>query len=134
LDLPDSWIGVTDCVTCLHTIEHFGLGRYGDSLDPEAWQMGLRQLALMLEPGGRLILSTPIGYERVKFNAHRIFDPGIFVAAAMESGLVLDRFAFLEGSCLRNGPIVLSEAVESDMARLSRQKYSLGIFEFVAPV
>lgn len=134
MEMPDEWRGVADCVTCLHTIEHFGLGRYGDDLDPEAWRQGLQQLASLLEPGGRLILSTPIGYERVKFNSHRIFDPGTVVAAAKESRLTLQCFAFLENSRLRSGPVVLSEAMESDMSRLSRDKYSLGVFEFIAPV
>jgi hypothetical protein len=132
LELPESWVGTADCVTCLHTIEHFGLGRYGDNLDPEAWRQGLKQLALLLESGGRLILSTPIGRERVKFNAHRIFHPRTIVDGAADAGLSLERFAYLDGSRLGNGPVVVSEAMEADMANLSRAKYSLGIFEFIA--
>jgi SAM-dependent methyltransferase len=71
--LPEHWIECTDSLSCLHTIEHFGLGRYGDSIDPNGYQKGLEQLKRMVKPGGMLYLSTPIGPQRVEFNAHRIF-------------------------------------------------------------
>lgn len=71
--LPMQWIEATDCLSCLHTIEHFGLGRYGDPLDPQGHLKGLEQLKKMVAPGGLLILSTPLGPERVEFNAHRVF-------------------------------------------------------------
>jgi SAM-dependent methyltransferase len=73
--LPVEWIGSTDSLSCLHTIEHFGLGRYGDPIDPYGHLKGLEQLKRMVAPGGRLYLSTPIGPERVEFNAHRVFAP-----------------------------------------------------------
>lgn len=71
--LPAEWIESTDSLSCLHTIEHFGLGRYGDAVDPCGHLKGLDQLKQMVEPGGRLYLSTPIGPQRVEFNAHRVF-------------------------------------------------------------
>jgi hypothetical protein len=71
--LPKEWIECTDSLSCLHTIEHFGLGRYGDPIDPEGHLKGLEQLKRMVARGGLLYLSTPIGPERVEFNAHRIF-------------------------------------------------------------
>lgn len=74
-ELPAAWLGCADSVSCLHTIEHFGLGRYGDALDPAGHLKGLAQLKRMVRPGGRLYLSTPVGRERVEFNAHRVFSP-----------------------------------------------------------
>jgi SAM-dependent methyltransferase len=71
--LPSEWLACTDSLSCLHTIEHFGLGRYGDPLDPTGHLKGLEQLKQMVKPGGRFYLSTPIGPERIEFNAHRIF-------------------------------------------------------------
>lgn len=73
--LDGSWLESTDSLSCLHTIEHFGLGRYGDALDPRGHLMGLAQLTRLVAPGGRFYLSTPIGRERVNFNAHRVFSP-----------------------------------------------------------
>jgi hypothetical protein len=74
-ELGREWESCTDSLSCLHTIEHFGLGRYGDPLDPQGHLKGLRQLKRMVRPGGVLYLSTPIGRERVEFNAHRVFAP-----------------------------------------------------------
>ena len=75
LPLPEKWIDSTPSLSCLHTIEHFGLGRYGDAIDPEGHLKGLAQLKKMVMPGGLLYLSTPIGPQRIEFNAHRIFAP-----------------------------------------------------------
>lgn len=74
-DLPPEWIGCTDSLSCLHTIEHFGLGRYGDPIDIEGHLKGLEQLKRMVAPGGMFYLSTPIGPQRVEFNAHRVTSP-----------------------------------------------------------
>jgi hypothetical protein len=72
-ELPQEWLGCTDSLSCLHTIEHFGMGRYGDPIDPEGHLKGLAQLKRMIAPGGVFYLSTPIGPQRVEYNAHRIF-------------------------------------------------------------
>jgi len=66
--------GVTQSLSCLHALEHLGLGRYGDSLDPWGWKKGLSSLHRLLVPGGTLYLSVPTSYQqRVEFNAHRVF-------------------------------------------------------------
>ena len=73
--LTEDWIDCTDSLSCLHTIEHFGLGRYADTIDPNGHLKGLDQLKRIVKPGGVFYLSTPIGPERVEFNAHRVFAP-----------------------------------------------------------
>jgi len=62
-----------ESISSLHAIEHFGLGRYGDPVNPQAWRIVLQALERVLKPGGRLYLGVPIGQQRVMFNAHRIF-------------------------------------------------------------
>jgi len=64
-----------DSVSSLHSIEHFGLARYGDSLDIEGHRKGLKNIASCVSPGGSLFVSFPIGKESVEFNAQRIIDP-----------------------------------------------------------
>lgn len=64
---------ICDSLSCLHVLEHFGLGRYGDELDPLGYERGFESLVRMLEPGGTLYLSVPIGPQKVLFNAHRRF-------------------------------------------------------------
>jgi hypothetical protein len=75
MELDESWLHSCDSLSCLHAIEHFGLGRYGDPLAPEGHLRGFNNLARMLEPGGILYLGVPIGARAVHFNAHRVFDP-----------------------------------------------------------
>lgn len=67
--------GICDSLSCLHALEHFGLGRYGDPLDPKGHLKGFANLCRLLEPGGTLYLSVPIGTSAVHFNAHRVFEP-----------------------------------------------------------
>ena len=68
--------GIADSVSSLHALEHFGLGRYGDTIDPQGHVTGFRNLARIVEPGGMLYVGLPIGSQtRVFFNAHRIFAP-----------------------------------------------------------
>ena len=62
-------------VSSLHSIEHFGLGRYGDLLDPNGHEKGLRNISSCVSPGGYLYVSFPIGKATVEFNAQRIIDP-----------------------------------------------------------
>lgn len=64
-----------ESLSSLHVVEHIGLGRYGDTLNPEGTRSALAELARVLARGGRLYLSVPIGRSRVCFNAHRVFDP-----------------------------------------------------------
>jgi len=119
-----------DCVSCLHTLEHVGLGRYGDPIDPEGWRRGLSRLASLVAPGGRLWLSVPVGRRRVVFNAHRVFDARELLDQARREDLVAVEFGVLEpGGCF--APLGGDAALDS----LARREYALGLFVFArAPV
>lgn len=62
-------------ISCLHTLEHIGLGRYGDAINPRGYEQGLLELERIVKPEGHLIISFPIGSARIEFNAQRIIDP-----------------------------------------------------------
>jgi hypothetical protein len=62
-------------LSSLHVIEHIGLGRYGDPLDPEGTLKACKELQRVLAKKGHLYVSMPIGKQRVAFNGHRIHDP-----------------------------------------------------------
>ncbi len=62
-------------LSCLHVIEHIGLGRYGDNLDPQGSIKAALELQRVAGRGGALFLSLPVGRERVCFNAHRVHSP-----------------------------------------------------------
>jgi len=62
-----------ESISTLSVVEHIGLGRYGDPIDPQGSYNACRELARVLKKGGHLYFSVPIGKKRVCFNAHRIF-------------------------------------------------------------
>jgi ubiquinone/menaquinone biosynthesis C-methylase UbiE len=69
---PDNSI---ESLSCLHVIEHVGLGRYGDAIDPEGTMKACKELSRVLKKNGLLYLSLPVGKERICFNAHRVCSP-----------------------------------------------------------
>lgn len=60
-------------LSALSSLEHFGLGRYGDPVDPEACFKCFKQIQKKMKKGGKLYVSVPVATDRVQFNAHRIF-------------------------------------------------------------
>ena len=76
MELDSELFNCCDSLSCLHALEHFGLGRYSDPIDPNGHLKGFANLAKMLKSEGTLYLSFPIGdAPGVHFNAHRVFDP-----------------------------------------------------------
>ena len=87
-----------DSVSCLHAIEHFGLGRYSDPINPDGHKHGFRNIWQMVAPGGRLYMGFPIGRtNEVHFNAHRVFHPrDIFTWCDEVTATNLERFDYVD--------------------------------------
>jgi len=62
-------------VSSLHSIEHFGLGRYSDPIDLQGHLKGLKSIASCVEESGSLYVSFPIGQPTIEFNEQRIILP-----------------------------------------------------------
>jgi hypothetical protein len=75
-------------ISCLHVIEHIGLGRYGDPLDALGSIKAAAELQRVLSRGGRLYLSLPVGRERVCFNAHRVHSPSSVIRMFVKLRLI----------------------------------------------
>lgn len=87
----------TDSLSCLNALEHFGLGRYGDPIDPDGHRKGFANLARMLRPGGAFYFSVPISErQRVEFNAHRLFAMPYLLALFEEHGLDVRSFHYVD--------------------------------------
>jgi len=119
------FVNYSDSVSCLHALEHFGLGRYGDSIDINGHLQGLNNLHRILQKNGILYLSVPIGPDRIDFNAHRVF--GIKTVLDM----VRDRFQLEEFSYVDDrGDLHEDIALNSDnIADNCGCYYGCGIFE-----
>jgi SAM-dependent methyltransferase len=62
-----------DAAIALSTIEHIGLGAYGDSKGEGLDRVAMKEVYRILKPGGVLLLTTPFGKPAVT-SLHRIFD------------------------------------------------------------
>ncbi len=113
-------------LSCMHVVEHVGLGRYGDPLDPEGDLKAISELKRVLAPGGSLLFVVPIGKPRIMFNAHRIYSYG--QVRDYFSELELKQFAMVPDKPTDGGLII--DASES-MA--DAQRYGCGCFWFTRP-
>nr|WP_246513729.1 DUF268 domain-containing protein [Azospirillum picis] len=60
--------------SCMHVLEHVGLGRYGDPLDYDGDIKAMTELSRVVKPGGDLLIAVPVGaIPVIQFNAHRIY-------------------------------------------------------------
>lgn len=118
--------GSVRSLSCMHTVEHVGLGRYGDPLDYDGDLKAMRELRRVLAPGGDLLFVVPVGKPRVVFNAHRIYSYRQVVDTFGD--LKLAEFALIPddgavGGLLRN--------VSPELA--DQQSYGCGCFWFRRP-
>ena len=91
-------LGKSDSVSCLHAIEHFGLGRYSDKIDINGHNKGITNLVNLVSKGGKLYISFPIGKrDEVYFNAHRVFNlNSIFKHPSIKKYMKLVRFDYVD--------------------------------------
>ena len=70
-------VGTYDLLVSFSGIEHSGLGRYGDPINPNGDLEAMQQIHRALVPGGYLLLAIPTGDNDYieGGNAHRIYGP-----------------------------------------------------------
>lgn len=93
--IPNHLSGHCDSLSCLHALEHFGLGRYGDPVICDGHIVGLNNIYSILKQGGKLYLSTPIGPQRIEFNAHRVFSVS-YLLENLKNKYTLDCFSYID--------------------------------------
>lgn len=84
-----------DSLSCLHALEHFGLGRYGDPVDYYGYMKGLDNLCDILKQGGRLYLSVPMGSQRIEYNGHRVFSLK-YLLELLDTRFAVDGFSYVD--------------------------------------
>lgn len=112
--------GSIKSLSCMHVVEHVGLGRYGDPLDPDGDLKAVTELNRVLAPEGDLLFVVPVGRPRIMFNTHRIYSYGQVLE--LFNGLKLVEFALVpdEGVLVR----------DAEPGLVKQQEYGCGCFWF----
>ena len=110
-----------ESLSCMHTVEHVGLGRYGDKFDPDGDLKAISELKRVLQEDGSLLFVVPVGKPKLEFNAHRIYSYEQILEYFKD--LTLKEFSLItdNGSFIENANSKLVE----------KQGYGCGCFWFI---
>ncbi|MCX2716313.1 DUF268 domain-containing protein [Helicobacter sp. MIT 21-1697] len=123
-------------LSALCSVEHFGLGRYGDPIEPDAWESALKAFQRVLQSNGRLYLSVPVADEdKLCFNAHRIYKPQTIIDALdsmqiVQMGYIKD-FDVIECMKWENNSLHINQNALDSMPKAHNRAYYTGLFEFI---
>lgn len=117
LDIADNSFA---SVSCMHTVEHIGLGRYGDQLDPQGDIKAVNELQRVTRPGGDILFVTPVGDQRIEFNGQRVY--GYDLVLQMFDKCTLQEFSLIpdKGGIINN----------ADPALIRQNDFACGCFWF----
>jgi len=108
-------------LSCMHVIEHIGLGRYGDPINPIGDIVAINELKRVLNLNGHLLFVVPISHKaKIQFNAHRIYTFDLIIE--LFDGLNLQEFSFVND----NGKFIENATLKD----IANQNYGCGCFHF----
>ncbi|MCI8508649.1 MAG: DUF268 domain-containing protein [Lachnospiraceae bacterium] len=124
-----------ESLSALCSVEHFGLGRYGDPIDPNAWSKALHSFERVVKPGGHLYISVPVGNKnRLCFNAHRVFEIDTIINTFQDMELLelsmvvnytLEKVLWKDDDTVKRNEEIL------DLLKSGKLNMNFGMFEFV---
>lgn len=112
-----------ESLSALCSLEHFGLGRYGDKIDPDACYKCFKAIGDKVREGGNIYLSVPVGKEHLEFNAHRVF----YASTIVET---FSQYQLEEYSCTSNGYIEYNVDIHKYDNDYSLGGKRFGLFHF----
>jgi len=138
ISLPNLTTGIADLtklpfkdnsiesVSCMHVVEHLGLGRYGDIVNPSADLIGINELIWVVKPGGKIFFVVPVGKPKIVFNAHRIYSYDKI--NDYFNDLHLEEFTLIPDNS-NDGHLVTNPTRQL----INKQEYGCGCWLFVKP-
>ena len=74
-------LGLFDVIATYSSVEHSGLGRYGDALNPWGDLQTIARAYCVTKPGGYMVLAVEDDetYDVIYFNAHRVYGPVMYM-------------------------------------------------------
>jgi len=112
-----------ESISCMHVIEHIGLGRYGDPINPNGDLKAIKELKRILAKDGNLLFVVPIGNPKIMFNAHRVYSYDQIIEYFSELQLI--EFSLIPENKI-DGGIITNPSKEL----LEKQTYGCGCFWF----
>jgi SAM-dependent methyltransferase len=94
-EFPDNFF---DAVTAISTIEHIGLGRYGDPLDKEGDKKATQEIRRILKPKGKLLLTVPYGKPAVT-KLNRVYDANKLQSILKDFKIEHEDYFFKKSKC-----------------------------------
>ena len=121
----DELLEKTASLSCLHSLEHIGLGRYSDPIEIDGFEKALRNLINLLSSGGTLYISFPIGQkDEVHFNAHKVFHPmSVLKNEDVKNNLTLQEFDYVD----EEGDLFINQNIQDVVGKFN---FALGIYTF----
>ncbi|MFZ5570635.1 MAG: DUF268 domain-containing protein [Thermodesulfobacteriota bacterium] len=110
-------------ISCMHVVEHIGLGRYGDPLDPDGDLKAIAELKRVLARNGNLFFVVPVGRPKIRFNAHRIYSNEQITSYF--SDLEIKQFSLIDD--------IGKFSINADPSHVARQNYGCGCWWFTKP-
>lgn len=111
-------------ISCMHTVEHIGLGRYGDPIDSEGDLKAIKELKRVVQHKGNVLFVTPVGKPKIEFNAHRIYSYEQIISYF--DGFELKEFSLIPENS-KDGGII--QNANPDLVK--KENYACGCFWFV---
>lgn len=116
-----------ESLSALCSLEHFGLGRYGDKIDPDSCFKAFKAIQRVMSPGGKFYLSVPVAkHDRLEFNAHRVFSPSTIIAEFSQMTLKEFKIQKVSGKTIYN-------PLENYKCNNKDNDLDFGFFEFEKP-
>lgn len=113
--------GTLESLSSLCVIEHIGLGRYGDELDPLGTERAIKEFKRVLKLGGNVYVSVPIDRtNKTYFNANRAFEVQDFIKRF--APLKLAECKFIQGNRVFS---------DKEFDKLNLNKLVVGLFHFI---
>ena len=114
-----------ESISCMHAMEHIGLGRYGDEVDPDGDIKGINELKRVTKIGGNILFAVPVGKPRLQYNAHRIYSYDMIIKYF--EGCKLVNYSLIPDNSLENSIGIINNATRE---LTDNQKYACGCFWF----
>jgi len=91
-----------ESISSLNVIEHCGLGRYGDPLDPLGSDKACAEISRVSKSGGSIYVAVPTEKKtRTCFNANRIFNPDDLLSKFSGIKLIEEAYTTVHGMANR---------------------------------